>query len=102
MTKSHKYLTTKGYCKWCFFLHSDHPSSIHCRKMMDRALSRIRKGDSCWHCGHSKTEHVGKLYSKIEGKQVLQRNTLCSHLKNNRRGDSNFNHDDYCECEGYL
>lgn len=95
-----KYLTNKGYCKWCRFKHSHHPSFEHCKKMIDRALSRTRKDDNCHHCGHSKTKHKGKMYSDggiKDSKMTLQLNTVCSHEKRFTGYDDN-----YCDCEVYL
>lgn len=100
-----KYLTSQGYCKWCTFKHSHHPSFDHCQKMIDRALARERKDDQCHHCGHSKAEHVGKILSDNgvrTGPMIMKLNSVCDHIKRGVRKDGNFDWDDYCHCEVFL
>lgn len=91
-------LTKKTICLWCGFERDLHPTTEHCDKMIQRALSRPRKnGDGCnrSYCGHSKKEHKGKQYTVLDDDtKILERNTLCSHPKSTE--------DEFCECEAYL
>lgn len=103
-----KYVTKNGYCKWCAFKHfgnSDLEIRVtkHCKKMIDRALSRKRVGDKCHHCGHNKKEHRGQQYSDNgikDSKMTLELTTCCSHQKT--RVDANLGHEDFCDCEVFL
>ena len=104
-----KYKTKNGYCKWCTFKHfgnSDLELRItkHCKKMIDRVLSRKRIGDKCHHCGHSRKEHDSEKQTKneITGQFETELDTCCGHIKKGVRGDTGFNYDDYCYCEVFL
>ena len=103
-----KYLTKNGYCKWCTFKHfgdSDWEKrvTIHCKKMIDRALSRTRKGDKCHHCGHSKKEHDVERQTLNEDTKKYETylDTCCGHIKRGAKHDV-CDPDDWCECEVYL
>lgn len=104
-----KYRTTLGYCKWCRFKHfgkSDLEIRVtkHCKKMIDRALSRQRIKSNCHHCGHPRKEHDSERQTKNEmtGQYEPMLDTCCGHIKKGVRGDIGFDCDDYCDCEVFL
>lgn len=89
-------------CNWCTCSVEGELDKYHnhCRRMLKRLKSRIRKGDNCFRCGHSLKEHLGK----VTVEKVLVSTTLCCHVKRDwqKKGDIEPEHDDQCHCEVYL
>jgi hypothetical protein len=98
-----EYLTDKGYCKWCRFKHEHHPSFKHCKKMIERVLSKERIDDKCHHCNHSKREHTASRQTLNESTNEYETylDSCCNHIKKGVKGDD-FDSNDYCDCEVFL
>ena len=70
--------------------------------MLARLKSKIRIGDQCKRCNHSKKEHTAICkHNIVNGRaEWIQRN-LCGHWKKGK-DPYDSNHDNWCDCRGYV